>query len=176
MIVLNGVLNDSAQLQAGMASKKTAFAPFPNTTNWLDLDQRVNGSDELPENDIQPNHPQVRNLRLVLEEKKRKLQTEATKKGNEWMQQVAKVGETVFMHSGVNQIPPSHSQPEEHVYEEINGGLLEEDSPGYQVGQCLLCIANQTKSRKRRFCRSTVRVFQAWCRPDVELIDVSVTS
>ena len=106
---------DGARVIDRAAGKKTAFAPLPNTASWLNYSspdesaslnlshgssRNENGHEGLPENQFQPSHPQVTNIRLALEEKRRKRQGDVTKKGYEWMQQNAKFGESAFMQSG----------------------------------------------------------------------------
>ena len=106
---------DGARAIDRAAGKKTAFAPLPNTASWLNYSspdesaslnlshgssRNENGHEGLPENQFQPSHPQVTNIRLALEEKRRKRQGDVTKKGYEWMQQNAKFGESAFMQSG----------------------------------------------------------------------------
>lgn len=100
------------------SAKKTAFAPLPNVTTWYD---KQAFDDELPENSFQPSQMQGLNIKLALEEKRRKLQLDHSKKGKDWIQQTKKAGETAFMQFANQQATtPSEVAPEDHLYEEIN--------------------------------------------------------
>ena len=134
---LNGLLKESARLAERAAGKKTAFAPLPNTSTWTkysaeDSFNQSHHNEDLPENNIQPGHPQVTNIRLALEEKRRKKQDDRSKKGFDWMRQTAKLGETAFMQSsslpaGQHKVD-TEQEEEEHVYEEINENKEEKES------------------------------------------------
>ncbi|GAV05514.1 hypothetical protein RvY_15635 [Ramazzottius varieornatus] len=157
---LSGLLKESARLAERTAGKKTAFAPLPNTNTWTnysgeDSFTQRHHAEDLPENNIQPGHPQVTNIKLALEEKRRKKQDDRSKKGFDWMRQTAKLGETAFMQS--SHVPAGHhrgasEEEEEHVYEEISENKTEKETViSAQAKASESCSPGQPTNRRAKW-------------------------